>query len=144
MSDSLRAQVAQGMTVQEIAKANGWKVGETRLALEFQGLPVKERPRVSQSAGTQKLTKEYLETAYVSQGLTMAEIGADAGVSSSTVRAYLDKHGIATRPQYSKPPKLSPADVAIIQVELERGESATVLAKRFNVTRQAIYQVRGR
>ena len=41
----------------------------------------------------------WLRTEYVDNGKTMAEIGAMCGVTAMAVNAWLNKHGITTRPR---------------------------------------------
>ena len=41
----------------------------------------------------------WLRTEYVDNGKTMAEIGAMCGVTAMAINAWLNKHGITTRPR---------------------------------------------
>ena len=92
----LAAELAAGRSIEAIAREAGRPPSTVAYWVNKHGLASKHAPRHRARGG---LTREQLEP-LVEQGRSIREIAADLGVSAATVRHWLAKHGLRTRPRH--------------------------------------------
>jgi predicted transcriptional regulator len=96
-------------------------------------------PRREAHHGSVPVTRDLLDREYVQRGRTMAEIGEELGVSSTTVRKYLDRFGIAPRPKNSRPLLERVLSREFLEREyVANGRTARDLAREVGVSEQTV------
>jgi predicted transcriptional regulator/DNA-binding phage protein len=86
-----------------------------------------------------ELTREVLEREYVQRGRTLAEVGAQFGVSATTVRRHLERLGIEIRSRNAKPLLERVLSREYLEREyVQRARTARDLAAEIGVSEQTV------
>lgn len=91
----------QGLAVGDIAGRLGCPIAHVKRELRRHGIRPHRRP-ATLPPGLAPITRELLEELYLRRGLTLAEVAAEVGGSSSRVGAALRRFGIPSRPRGSR------------------------------------------
>ena len=97
--ESLRVLLAQGLSVEKIARRFGRHPSTVSYWMEKHGLEAANRDRHSPKGG---LERERLAE-LVAAGASIAQIAADVGRSKGTVRHWLRRYGLKTEHQRRRP-----------------------------------------
>lgn len=130
--ESLKLLLAQGLSVEKIAKRFGKHPSTVSYWLAKHGLVAVDRDKHAARGG---IERERLE-ALVEQGMTIAQIADQTGMSRSTVRHWLRKYGLRTQHQRARRPVAqtrSAKDVGLLEITMscpQHGETEFLLEGR--------------
>jgi lambda repressor-like predicted transcriptional regulator len=131
LGEEIAAAYEAGATLRALATVAGIHHDTVRRYLVDQGVAIRDhRQRV----------QEVLETdgagliAAYEGGATVAALAADAGVSSSTIAAYLVAHGVAIRDSHWQPREALENHCVELTAAYEAGTPLSVLAGRVGVS----------
>lgn len=91
--ESLKLLLGQGLSVERIAKRFGKHPSTVSYWMEKHGLEAVGREKHGAKGGIERERLEEL----VEQGMTIAEIAGELGLSTTTVRHWLARHGLRTK-----------------------------------------------
>jgi transposase-like protein len=91
--ESLKLLLAQGVSVEEIARRFGKNPATVSYWMKKHGLVAPNREKYASKGGIDQETLEEL----VERGMTIAEIATEVGLSKTAVRHWLRKHGLKTK-----------------------------------------------
>ena len=104
---TLAAQLAEGRSIESIARESGRAASTVAYWVNKHGLMSSHAPRHAPRGGIERERLQEL----VEEGLSIRQIAAELGVSYTTVRHWLAKHGITT-PRARRLAETAPARLA--------------------------------
>jgi predicted transcriptional regulator len=129
-----RRYVLEGRSITAIARELGVSATTVTKRLDAFGISRRPAPRSAEMIDRAHLVREYVE-----RGRTMAEIAGDLGVSASTVRKHLDRHGIEVRPKNAQPLLERVLSRSFLEREyVEAGRTAQDIAREVGVSEQTV------
>jgi IS30 family transposase len=136
-----RLYVDEKMTLREIAARTG--VSHQDIHHHLKALGVERRNRKTRRRTYPRFDRETMYDLYVTQGLSMEEIGRRLGLSSITIKKELDAHGIKSGRWRQRTPETEALEGEAVEL-YKRGWSVKQIAAHFDKYPEAIYNALAR
>jgi len=131
--------VVEGLSVAEVALRLGLSRGRVTAALDAAGI-VRQRPGWIDSAPPDPISRGSLIRLYVEDGMTVRQVAAALGTTTTRVNAALRRHGIPRRPepQSPPPPRVGQNHAVLHQWYVIEGRTLEQIARQQHTTKDTV------